>query len=144
MYKSLARVRRLRSKVKSQGYQGQKSKNCWVISQWQCTVGGTQQAATDDTIAWPLRVTGYAGGKISACRLVLFKINTVHNDCYYCFAMLLYSYVSDAWLFRCYVAYSHDVKTHLDDTQLDHWWWAWPQRPGDVTSRWRNQQHLAT
>jgi len=31
-----------------------------------CAVGGTQQASTDDTIAWPLGVTGYAGGKINA------------------------------------------------------------------------------
>jgi len=35
-----------------------------------CAVGGTQQAATDDTLAWPPGVTGYAGGKISACCLV--------------------------------------------------------------------------
>jgi len=45
-----------------------------------CAVGRTQQAATDDTIAWSPRgdwVTavhakgGYAGGKISACCLVI-------------------------------------------------------------------------
>jgi len=35
-----------------------------------CTVGRTQQAATDDAIAWPPGVTRYAGGKISACSLV--------------------------------------------------------------------------
>ena len=34
-----------------------------------CAVGGTQQAATDDTIACRPGVTGYAGGKISACCL---------------------------------------------------------------------------
>jgi len=41
-----------------------------------CTVArpyaarGTQHAATDDTIAYRPGVTGYAGGKISACCLV--------------------------------------------------------------------------
>jgi len=28
-----------------------------------CAVGGTQQAATDDTIGWPSGVMDYAGGK---------------------------------------------------------------------------------
>jgi len=32
-----------------------------------CAVGVTQQAATDDTIAWPLG--GDTGGRISACCL---------------------------------------------------------------------------
>ena len=45
---------------------GTKMKNCWVIP-----VGRTQQTAADDTIAWQPGVTGYAGGKISACCLVV-------------------------------------------------------------------------
>jgi len=41
-----------------------------------CAIDRTQQAATtDDTIAWPPGVTGYASGKINACCLVLFKIH---------------------------------------------------------------------
>jgi len=48
----------LNVKVKGQGYQGQKTKNCWVIPidtmhSKASAVGGTPQAATDDTIAWP-------------------------------------------------------------------------------------------
>jgi len=35
-----------------------------------CAIGRTQQSATDNTIAWPPGVMGYAGGKISAFCLV--------------------------------------------------------------------------
>jgi len=37
-------------------------------------VGGTQQAATDNTIAWPPGVTDCAGWKISTCCLVVFHL----------------------------------------------------------------------
>jgi len=45
-----------------------------------CAIGGRQQAATDDAIEWPLGVTGYAGGKISACCLILFIHELYQND----------------------------------------------------------------
>jgi len=56
LYANLARVRMSTSKVKGQGHQGQKTKNCRAIPLTMhskaCAVGGAQQAATDDTTAW--------------------------------------------------------------------------------------------
>jgi len=43
--------------------------------------GRKQQSATDDIIAWPPGVTGYAGGKISACCLVCIS-ETVDDSCF--------------------------------------------------------------
>ena len=82
MYTNLARVRMSMSKVKVT--RNKKMKNCRVIPLTMyskaCAVGDTHQAATYNTIAWPPGVTGYAGGKISACCLVkvALQANTLH------------------------------------------------------------------
>jgi len=47
-----------KSKVKGQGHQEKKQKTAETMHSKACTVGGTQQAATDDTIAWPPRGEG--------------------------------------------------------------------------------------
>jgi len=85
LYKNVARVIMSRSKVKDQGHKGQRQKTAessqLTMHRRACAVARpyTQQAATDDTIAWPPRVTGYAGGKISACCLVLTEIGSYHG-----------------------------------------------------------------
>jgi len=56
--------------VKGQGHRGQKLKaaeSSPLTMLEACAVGDTQQ---HDTIAWPPGMTGYAGGKISACCVV--------------------------------------------------------------------------
>jgi len=68
-----------RTKVKGQGhYRTKKRKTAesspLTMQSKACVVGGTQQAASDDTIAWPPGVTRYAGGKISACCLVFVLV----------------------------------------------------------------------
>jgi len=62
-----------RSKVKVTGVQKRNTAESSPLTMHStaCAVDRTQQAATDDTIAWPFGVTGYTGGKISACCLVL-------------------------------------------------------------------------
>jgi len=60
LYKNLARIRMSRSKVKVTGDKKRKTAESspFTMHSKACAAGRTQQAATDDTIAWPPGMTG--------------------------------------------------------------------------------------
>ena len=71
MVRYILQKSRRSSQVKGQRSPWTKNEKLLIHPHGQCIVGRalgrTQQAATDDTIAWPPGVTVYAGGQISAC-----------------------------------------------------------------------------
>jgi len=82
------------------------------------TEGRTQQAATDDAIAWPLVVTGYAGWKMSACCLVWHKTaSPPQTDGSVVFARwrqcsLLWRHIGATWWIRLNLFFHRSIRVH--------------------------------
>ena len=86
LYNNLAVIRMSRSKVKGHGHQGQKKRKLLshisplTMHSRACVVGRTQQAATDDTTAWPPGVDGLRRWENQRCCLCLLYTSPSPRD----------------------------------------------------------------